>query len=239
MLNTQIEGGLGRNPGYCHCCRKQTTFVMYNDWLRDYYHCELCHSIPRQRHIMAILDMCFPGWERKKVHESSPSADFIHRYCKAYSSSQFLEGVRPGTVANGVRCENIESLTFADRSFDFFITQDVLEHVFHPDRAIRDIYRVLKPGGAHIFTAPKHKGLLTTTRRASLSDDGSVAYHMDAMYHGNPVGDGRALVTWDYGYDFEQLMSSWAGVPVAAYHTLDRAKGLDAEFNEVFVVRKI
>ena len=31
-------------------------------------------------------------------------------------------------------------------------TQDVLEHVFQPDRALAEIMRVLRPGGVHVFS---------------------------------------------------------------------------------------
>lgn len=226
------------NEGYCHCCRRQTVFVATNPWLRDNYFCSTCQSIPRQRHIQMILDTYFSGWEARLIHESSPSTGFISQYARKYTSSQYLPEVPAGKMRDGVRSENLESLTFADRSFDIFITQDVLEHVFKPDRAVAEVHRVLKPGGIHIFTAPKHKGLLETCQRAELMADGTVNHLLPEMYHGNPVGDGRALVTWDYGYDFEELLSDWSGVPVMTYRTRDRSRGIDALFNEVFVIQK-
>ena len=109
--------------------------------------------------------------------------------------------------------------------------------MFRPEIAIAEIHRVLRPGGAHVFTAPKHKDLLTTVQRARLRDDGSVEHLLEPEYHGNPIGD-RSLVTYDYGYDFEQLLSAWSGVSVEAVHTLDRGRGLDAEYNEVFIIAK-
>ncbi len=137
-----------------------------------------------------------------------------------------------------MRSEDIEALTFADESLDLFITQDVLEHVFHPDRAIAEIHRVLRPGGAHVFTAPKHKGLLETQVRARLQPDGTVDHLVEPAFHGNPIGDNLALVTYDYGYDFELLLSDWSGTSVDVVHTRDRRRAIDAEFNEVFVIRK-
>lgn len=226
------------NPGFCHCCRTDTTFVALRDWLRDFYICQVCGSIPRQRHLQYVLNTRFPGWETCDLHESSPSNDYIARYSQRYQSSQYLPGVRPGDTVDDVRCETIEALTFPDASLDLFVTQDVLEHVFHPAAAIREIHRVLRPGGAHIFTAPKHKGLIATVQRACLRPGGTIDYPLPAEYHGNPVGDGRALVTYDYGYDFELLLSEWSGASVEVVHTLDRSLGLDAEFNEVFVIRK-
>ena len=227
------------NPGYCHCCRRSTTFRSTEDWLRDFYFCKHCQSIPRHRHMQAVLDLFFAGWEERELHEASPSNTFISRLARRYTSSQYFDGVPRGAMQQGVRCENIEALTFGDAAFDLFITQDVLEHVFHPDRAVREIHRVLKPGGAHVFTAPKHRSLAATRQRAALGAQGDVHHLLPPEYHGNPVGDGRALVTWDYGQDFELLLSEWAGVSVETVQTRNRSKGLDGEFNEVYVIRKI
>jgi ubiquinone/menaquinone biosynthesis C-methylase UbiE len=52
------------------------------------------------------------------------------------------------------RSEDLRALTFPDQSFDLFITSDVFEHVFEPEKGFGDIARVLKPGGMHIFTMP-------------------------------------------------------------------------------------
>lgn len=229
---------LKANSGFCHTCRKTTSFVEHGEWLRDHYLCSGCGSIPRQRHVQWVLDKYFPGWEGLTIHESSPSNHYIAQLCPAYSVSQYFEKAKKGRVVNGTRCEDLESLTFADETFDLFITQDVFEHIFHPDQAAREIMRVLKPGGAHIFTAPKHKGLMKSYPRARLSGV-RVEYLMEEVYHGNPVGDGKALVTWDYGDDFEFLMNRWCHYPTVTYLTRDRELGLDGEFLEVFVTRKI
>ena len=226
------------NRGWCACCRADTEFVETGAWLRDQYLCVGCQSIPRWRAVNLTLDKYFPLWAQATIHESSPSNDFIRRYCQHYSYSYFFEGVPLGKEHQGARCENLEQLTFADDTFDLFVTQDVLEHVFQPDRAIREILRVVKPGGAHVFTAPKHKGLRRTCQRAKL-DGGTVVHMLEAQYHGNPIGDGRALVTWDYGDDFELCLWEWCEYPTVTYVVRDRHFGLDGEYLEVFITRKL
>lgn len=226
------------HPGYCPCCRSETQFLVDQAWLRDHYICTQCRSIPRQRHLQTVLDTRFSGWEGLRIHESSPSSDFIGRFAENYTFSQLIPGVAGGEFRDGVRCEDIERLTFPDDSIDLFITQDVLEHVFDPRRAVKEIHRVLRPGGAHIFTTPKHPGLIQTVQRARLSDAGTVEALLEEQYHDSPIGDGRALVTYDYGHDFESLLSTWAGASVVTVHTVDRSRGLDAEFNEVFLIGK-
>ena len=226
------------NEGWCACCRLETQFHELGSWLRDQYVCARCGSIPRLRAVNLTLDRYFHAWTSLVLHESSPSYDFVHRFCTSSSYSHFFEGVPLGATHEGVRCENLEQLTFPDETFDLFITQDVLEHVFRPDMAVREIMRVLKPGGAHVFTTPKHKALTATRQRATF-DGAHVRHLLDPEYHGNPIADGRALVTWDYGDDFEVVLWRWCGYPTVTYVTRDRALGLDGEYLDVFVTRKI
>ncbi len=65
-----------------------------------------------------------------------------------------------------MRHENIEALSFADQSFDIILSNDVLEHVNLPERAVAEIYRILKPGGEFFMTVPFHPNALQTVRRA-------------------------------------------------------------------------
>lgn len=229
---------VAENAGYCACCRSQTWFRELDPWLRDHYICTACGSIPRQRHVQTVLEEFVPGWTSLEIHESSPSNDFIGRWCTRYSSSQYLPHVPFGQIADGMRSENIEALTFADESIDVFVTQDVLEHVFDPERAVQEIHRVLRPGGVHIFTTPKHRTIGPSVRRASLSASGAIEHLLPETYHGNPVGDNKALVTWDFGDDFDDLLSLWSGTSVYGVHRIDRARGLDGQFLEVWIIRK-
>ncbi len=238
LRNTIKNSKKDRTAGYCHCCREETYFEIQGNWLRDGYLCSNCFSIPRQRHLQYILDQYFSGWEEKKIHESSPSNYHLSQYCRDYSISQYFPDIPLGSDFNEIRCENLESLTFDDDTFDIFITQDVLEHVFNPKNAAKEIIRVLKPGGVHIFTAPRHKKLIKSYPRAAIVESG-IEYYKPAVYHGNPIGDGKTLVTWDYGDDFEYLLQEWTGKPVTTFLTKDRGIGLDGEYLEVFVVRKL
>ena len=51
-------------------------------------------------------------------------------------------------------CANAECLPFPDGMFDVVISQEVLEHVRDPFRAMREMQRVLKPGGLIYCQAP-------------------------------------------------------------------------------------
>lgn len=53
----------------------------------------------------------------------------------------------------------IEQMPFEDASFDTVVTTDVLEHVLHLDDTIRELLRVLKPGGHLIARVPIEQSL--------------------------------------------------------------------------------
>ena len=54
--------------------------------------------------------------------------------------------------------QNLEALTFADQAFDLVVCSDVLEHVRLYRKALSEIARVLRPGGALILTVPLSGG---------------------------------------------------------------------------------
>ena len=58
--------------------------------------------------------------------------------------------------------QNIPPLsTLADNTYDWIITFQVIEHIQNDDLFIKEIYRVLKPGGKVIITTPNRKLSLT------------------------------------------------------------------------------
>ncbi len=225
------------NPGYCPICDKEVIFRSNKRWLRDNYFCASCNTIPRQRALVYFLNLFRPGWKNQFIHESSPSLDYFIKHCPNYTFSHYFKEVAPGSTYNGSRCENLEQMTFQDESFDIFITQDVMEHVLNPDRAFAEIMRVLKRGGAYIFTVPKHKSILNSYPRATL-DKGEIIHNFPPDYHGNPIGDGKSLVTWDYGCDFDDLVKKWSEYNLSTLVLRDRNLGIDGEFLEVFIIKK-
>lgn len=228
---------LFENEGYCPICEGPARFVAEQAWLRDHYFCEGCRSIPRQRALVQVLNLLRPDWKQAIIHESSPTLWFFRDHCPNYSFSYYFEDVERGEFQNGMRCENLERLTFPDESFDVFITQDVLEHVFSPERALKEIARVLKLGGLHIFTTPLYKSLLRSRPRSRI-EGGQVIHILEPQYHGNPVSDKGALVTWDYGVNFVSLAERWSGFQTSVYVPHDRHFGVDGEFMDVFVTVK-
>jgi SAM-dependent methyltransferase len=97
-----------------------------------------------------------------------------------------------------VRHEDLTRLSFASASFDVVAHGDILEHVPDYVAALREIRRVLRPGGSTIFTVPFLERLEDHEIRAVVDGD-SVVHLMQPEIHGNPVGDG-ALVFQNFGW---------------------------------------
>jgi SAM-dependent methyltransferase len=53
-----------------------------------------------------------------------------------------------------VKCGDVCALPFPDRHFDIVLATDIIEHVADDGRALREIERVVAPGGAAIITVP-------------------------------------------------------------------------------------
>lgn len=232
------------HSGTCPICEEKSHFSSQNNWFRDFLVCERCKSIPRERALMHVIKMFYPNYKSLKIHESSPAnrgaSPKLRRECSDYSASQFFPNIQPGSIhaSSGFRCENLEAMTFADQSFDLFITQDVMEHIFDSEKAFKEIARVLKPGGAHIFTVPLINKGNKSERWASRTEEGEIIYHHEAEYHGNPVDDKGALVTMHWGYDIAGYISDVAKTPTTIIMIDDIDHGIRAEYIDVLVSRK-
>ncbi len=246
------ETQLGEEPsirmteGYCPFCGSETKFVAGDYWLRDHYLCTQCNSIPRQRALMKILKERYPDYKMLDIHESSPSDGVIRQFqnmTENYSYSYYYEDIPLGSaLTDGGTNQDLEHLTFADDSFDIFITQDVMEHIPNPEHAFLEIARVLRKGGAHIFTTPIY--LFTKSKPRIQFKDGKWVNIFPPVYHGNPIDEKGSLVTWDWGDDIAELIDDATHCTkteiIQFPHTKENYEmGLEADFLQVIISKKI
>ncbi len=231
------------NTGYCCTCDNYVTFSSHNEWLRDHYICENCRSIPRERALFYCIEKFYPNWAELAIHESSPAnrgASFkLKNNCKNYQATQFFPHLPLGWCdSNGWKNENLENQTFPDESFDLVITQDVMEHVFDPAKAFGEIARTLKSGGAHIFTVPLvNKNQPSQT--CAVQSGGETLYLKEPEYHGNPISEQGSLVVTNWGYDICDFIFKNSGLYTFMVYTHDVSLGIEAEYIEVLISRKI
>lgn len=203
--------------GRCLICGHRTVFACIDrDSLRNGMICLFCRSASRNRHVAkAILGIDdrggksiadLPATGEVSIYNTSTDDCFgrVLRDCDGYFSSCYKDGVAPGTeISPRTSCQNIEALTYPDNSFDFVITEDVFEHVRHPEKGFREIYRVLKPGGYHVFTVPFYFDRPTLVRVDTTGDED--VHILPPEYHGDSLR-GTILAYRTFGIDlFDQL----------------------------------
>jgi ubiquinone/menaquinone biosynthesis C-methylase UbiE len=51
---------------------------------------------------------------------------------------------------------DVEKMPFASNTFDIVISSECIEHTTSPQAAVKDMIRILRPGGTIIITCPNH-----------------------------------------------------------------------------------
>lgn len=165
--------------------------------------CLRCAAGPVHLSIGWALDRLQLDLGRLDTYELSsrgPLVDWLRRRSRSLQCSEYLDEVAPGSERDGVRCEDVQQLSFADASFDLITHTEVFEHVPDDGAGLRQLYRVLRPGGHMVFTVPLSAAPLTV-ERARLGPAG-LEYLLEPTYHTDLLrGERRVLCFRDYGQD--------------------------------------
>lgn len=202
--------------GLCACCGLHSRFESNHYSFREGYACSHCGASTRYRAQADAIVRCFgrtgadslkqlvleSTFQECRIYEPGVAGPFRKHFrgLAKYQQSFFWPDVAPGNERDGVRCENLEQLTFNDECFELVISSDIFEHVRKPMLAFEEIHRVLCRGGAHVFTIPvEHPMQNHTVQRVDVSGNEDV-HLLTEHYHGDGAG-GRSLVYNDFGAD--------------------------------------
>lgn len=226
--------------GYCPCCKQEVTFESINSWLRDYFTCSKCFCVARERLLMEVINKYMPDWRNLRIHESSPGdrgvSPVLKKGCASYSASHYYMNVTAGEMVGEYYSQNLEKLTFKDDSFDLFISQDVLEHVYQPALAFKEIERTLSKGGMHIFTTPLDNRHSPSVKWAELDDHGKNKWLYTPEYHGNPIDpENGSICTMHWGYDIVDFIEIHTKMKTHIISYDDLNKGIRGAGIEVIV----
>lgn len=134
------------------------------------YLCPSCQCSDRDRHLW--LYMRASGLSRQlqgaSVLHLAPERH-LERLITACQPGEYIRGDLHPTQAHHQRID-LEALPFADNSLDLIICNHILEHVHHPDQALSEIHRALKPGGIVIAQTPYAPCLKHTLEMKTVPD---------------------------------------------------------------------
>ena len=165
--------------------------------------CLRCRGTPVHLSLLAALAAHvgrLAGFDAYELSTTGAVLRHLQRHCRSVATSEYLEGVPPGGSRNGIRCEDVQQLSFADGSFDLCTSTEVFEHVPDDCAGLRELRRVLRPGGRLLLTVPM-SGQAATVERAR-RDGPRIEHLLPPAYHGDRLnGPGSVLVYRDYGQD--------------------------------------
>lgn len=210
---------LFHKSGRCNICGHRTLFICTNRITTDRNMvCIFCKSKSRQRMVAkTLLELLeHPRSSLKKFAAISDRniynldtgdvfSEYLHSNRQYYSSGYFPEKGFGMELSERVFSQNVEALTFKNDFFDYIISEHVFEHVRDEEAGFREVYRVLKKGGVHLFSIPYHFDQ-TTVHRVDTAKEKDM-FISPPEYHGDPHSkDRRILVYRKYGYDLFEML---------------------------------
>src|SRR5260221_2374002 len=135
--------------------------------------CPHCDSIDRERHLhlyfgrLAITQAV----KRSAVLHMSPEYRFKQLIQNAGPNPYFMGDLFPNPNDPGVKKMALQQLPFPDKTFAMVIANHVLEHVDDALAAMREMHRVLKPGGRAICQTPYASRLSRTFEEPGLTSE--------------------------------------------------------------------
>jgi SAM-dependent methyltransferase len=228
-------------PGYCWVDHAEVDFkcdfqYAFNikgkripNW-RERAICPLCGLNNRLRAAIHLFEQHLESGTDSSIYiteQVSPLYRWLQQnYAQVIGSEYLGEDCAPGSVnARGIRHEDLTRLSIADQSVDFLLSFDVFEHIPGYAKAFGECRRVLKPGGAMLYTVPFRFDAAEHLVRASFDEENQLIHHLPPQYHGDPVRpDAGVLCYQEFGW---QLMSELRALGFKeAYALLYRSRAL-------------
>lgn len=132
--------------------------------------CPFCLSNARERLVLLMLKE-HADWTGKTVLHLSPEKNvfqFVTEHAQVTTAD-----IQPGFyqhISADVEYQDANQLTYGDNSFQLVIGNHILEHIPDDVAALREIFRVLKPGGRAILQVPYSDQLVNTIEQPNIDD---------------------------------------------------------------------
>lgn len=220
--------------GQCVVCgRRVQRFLPYRDHWPDMppvltelevvgsdienFECPACGCHDRERHLWLYLQAC--GLERRfegaHILHMAPERHLQRLISRARPAEYLMGDLYP--TRGEIRRMDLTQLDAAEGHFDFVIANHVLEHVDDDVKALREIFRVLRPGGQAILQTP------FALRLPYKREDAAIRTAADRLQHYGQEDHCRL-----YGANFPGFVASFGFVPRTATHA-SLLRGVDSK----------
>jgi SAM-dependent methyltransferase len=174
----------------------------------------------------------------------------------------YLTGIQPLTrelPGLDLVVDDIEDSKFSDSSFGLVLCSEVLEHVSDPERSLKTIHRILRPGGFAIVTTPQRfsamelsckvaflPGVIDLVRliyREPILPTGHISLRTSGAFRAAIAESGFEIVHHEKFGLYVPLLAEFGGdwggrVIEALEHRLGKTKLDQAFWTQAYVLRK-
>ena len=175
-----IAKALEGNNVHCICCDKDfITFLPFGLIKRANAACPNCGSLERHRlhwHYMKNRTNLFSAGNTKlKLLHVAPESIFYNHFngiknIEYIPCDKFEKGYENSYSPKTINVD-ITNIQFQDNEFDIIYCSHVLEHIIDDNKAMQELYRVLKPGGWAMLQVPLDVNRENTFEDFSIIDE--------------------------------------------------------------------
>ena len=157
---------------YCPCCGSRfREFAPFSIWKRKNAWCLKCQSLERDRLLWMYLENKTNIYrEPVKFLHIAPERVFYNHFKKQPNINYFPADKFPNAYPAGTRYIDILNIEMPDNVFDVVICNHVFQYIEEDEKAMKELFRVLKPGGWAILQVPINRKLSTTFEDNSITD---------------------------------------------------------------------
>lgn len=162
----------------------------------EHFECPVCQSHDRERHLLMYLNTSnlLRRMGGTRILHFAPERH-LQRFIRTAEPAEYVLGdLYPASA--GVQKIDLQAVPYSDDYFDFVLANHVLEHVQDDAQALREIFRVLRPGGHAILQTPYASGLTKTFEDSAIRSE-------QACLQAYGQEDHRRLYGQDIAHRFE------------------------------------
>lgn len=149
----------------------------------------------RMRFSLEILMHYFS--DAKKIFLTEHGTPYHQNIPHQFQDNLVTSTYRPGDILH----QDLTAISFQDNSFDLCMSFEDLEHIPDYNKAVKELYRITKPGGHVLLSTPIIFENDKTIIRATINENGEITHLLEPDYHGDPVIPEGILCFYHFGWD--------------------------------------
>lgn len=184
--------------------------------------CPRCYSTDRDRLVLTYLKKSSPIFDKKlKVLHIAPSGS-LKALLSNLDNLDYQSGVKYHEgfyYSKDISLIDITELSFKDDSFDVIFCNHVLEHIHEDRKAMRELFRVLKPGGWGILQVPISNLFEETYENPAITEPKEREIHFGQFDHVRIYGKDYVKRLTEVGFRVKEVspLTEWEESNIEKY----------------------